>query len=76
MDNVKLVKSITIEIKKYCYENKISFNEFALRCGLTYSTLHNVIAYKNKNIELLTICRICDGMNIDLVTFIKKIAKE
>ncbi len=73
MNKAEIVKKIASEIKKYCTQNSISFNELVLRCELTYSTLHNIISYKTKNIELITLCKICNGMGIDLVTFIEKL---
>ncbi len=68
MDN-NIVKIISIKIKKYCYENNISLNEFSLRCGLTYSTVYHIVKCDTKNITQSTICSISKGMNLKLNEF-------
>lgn len=69
IQDANIVKLISYKIKKYCLHENISINEFSLRCCLTQSTLQNIIHVKTKNIKLLTIIRICDGIGISLKEF-------
>lgn len=72
MCNIKdlnVVKLISVKIRNYCLNENISINEFSLRCCLTQSTVQNIINVNTKNIKLLTIIRICDGIGISLSEF-------
>ena len=69
IEDLNIVKLISIKVMNYCISENISINEFSLRCCLTQSTIQNIINVKNKNIKLLTIIRICDGIGISLSDF-------
>ncbi len=66
---MKLSKAISEKILKICIEKNITPNKLASICCLTQSTVQNLIAGKSKNPKLLTIIRICEGLNIDLKDF-------
>lgn len=61
--------AVIAKIKKLCDERKISINKLAGSCGITQSTLENIVGGHSKNPKLLTIVRICDGLNISLHDF-------
>lgn len=73
MNKYNVVKCIASKVKKYCSINNISIHELSLRSELTYSTLHNIVSYKTKNINLTTIFHLCRGMNIKPQEFFKDI---
>lgn len=66
---MSMTEAISKKIIKFCNENDISINQFALNCALTQSTIQNIIMNKTKNIKLSTICHICYGMNMNLKEF-------
>ena len=66
---VKLSKAISLKIKNICAEKNITPNKLATICCLTQSTVQNLIIGKSKNPKLLTIIRICEGLNMPLKDF-------
>ncbi len=66
---MRLSKAISEKILKICVEKDITPNKLASICCLTQSTVQNLINGKSKNPKLLTIIRICEGLNIDLKDF-------
>jgi len=67
--NVKLSQAISQKILNICDEKNITPNKLASICCLTQSTVQNLIAGKSNNPKLLTIIRICEGLNISLKDF-------
>jgi len=66
---VKLSKAVSVKILSICEEKDISVNRLASICCLTQSTVQNLIAGKSKNPKMLTIIRICEGLEIPLTEF-------
>lgn len=66
---MKLSKAISIKILSICDEKDISVNRLASICCLTQSTVQNLITGKSKNPKMLTIIRICEGLEIPLKDF-------
>ena len=66
---MKINEAISRKLLKICKEKKISVNKSATICCLTQSTVQNLIECNSKNPKLLTIVRICDGLNMSLTEF-------
>lgn len=66
---MKINEAISKKLLKICKEKKISVNKLATICCLTQSTVQNLIECNSKNPKLLTIVRICDGLNMSLTDF-------
>ncbi len=66
---MKLSRAIAIKISKICKEKHITPNKLANICCLTQSTVQNLITEKSNNPKLLTIIRICEGLNIPVKDF-------
>lgn len=66
---MKLSRAISIKMNKLCREKNITPNKLANLCCLTQSTVQNLITGKSNNPKLLTIIRICEGLNISLKDF-------
>ncbi len=66
---MKISDAIVQKILKIIKENDITVNRLANICCLTQSTVDSLINGKSKNPKLLTIVRICDGLNITLDEF-------
>lgn len=62
-------KAISEKLLKICKEKSITPNKLANLCYLTQSTVQNLIICESNNPKLLTIIRICDGLNITLNNF-------
>ncbi len=53
----------------YCDERNISINKLANLSMITQSTLNNIVNGYTKDVKLLTISRICSGLEITLSEF-------
>ena len=62
-------ESISKRIKNICNERNISINKLATMSCLTQSTLQSIIDGSSNNPKLLTIVRICYGLNISISEF-------
>lgn len=69
MTKSRVIKILASKIEGYCDTNNVSLYEFSLRCGLTYSTLSNIVLRKIKDIRLTTVLKICLGMDIQVNEF-------
>lgn len=66
---MKIKDVISKKLLKICSERNISVNKLATMCCLTQSTIQNIIDGNSSNPKVLTIVRICDGLNITLKEF-------
>ena len=64
-----LNEAIGSRILKLCKENNITLNKLGTICGITQSTLNNIIKGGSKNPTTATIKKICDGFGITLSQF-------
>lgn len=62
-------ESISKRIKNICNKRNISINKLATMSCLTQSTLQSIIDGSSNNPKLLTIVRICYGLNISITEF-------
>lgn len=62
-------EAIKIRIMNLCEKNNITVNKLATLCGITQSTLSNIISLRNNSTTVSTIKKICDGLGITLVEF-------
>ena len=65
--NVK--DAVAKRIQNLCAEKNISLNQLAVLSGLTPSTVYSIMDSNRRDISIITIKRICDGINIDLQSF-------
>ena len=66
---MKISEAISEKILCILKEKDITVNKLSNICCLTQSTVDSLVNGKSKNPKLLTIVRICDGLNISLKEF-------
>ncbi len=66
---MKIDEAVSKRLNKICKEHNLSVNALANLCCLTQSTVQNLIKCNSRNPKLLTIVRICDGLEITLQEF-------
>ncbi len=66
---MKVNEAVSTKLINICKERNISINKLATISCLTQSTVENIVNCNSKNPKLLTIVRICDGLNIALKDF-------
>lgn len=58
-----------LRIIELCNQKRITVNKLSTVCGITQSTLNNIICARNKSTTISTIKKICDGIEIDIREF-------
>ena len=63
------VSAIRDRILHLCSERNITINKLATLSALPPSSIKNILYGKSKDPKILTIKRICDGLDITLIDF-------
>lgn len=66
---MNLQQAIKYRVLNLCKENNTTINGLAMLSGISQSTVNSLIDGSSKNPKILTILRICLGLNIDLKDF-------
>lgn len=66
---MNITQSIKARIENLCIERNISLNKMCMICGITQSSINNIINRKQKDVSLLTIVKICNGLGITVNDF-------
>ena len=67
---MKYHEIIIIRINTLCKKRNISYNKLAKMCGMTQSTIDNIIRAVTKNPRIKTLHRIALGLNMTLAEFL------
>lgn len=62
-------EAVRLRIIELCDIKKITVNKLATTCGITQSTLSNIISGRNNSTTISTIKKICDGLEISIEDF-------
>ena len=64
------IKEAVVErIKELCSERDITINSLANLAGITPSTVYSTLNPNRKDIGIVTIKKLCDGLDIDIKEF-------
>ena len=69
MDNNNVGKAVKERIIDLCNSRGITINRLSIICGITQSTLNNIVSGRNNSTTIATIKKICDGLDISLKEF-------
>ena len=58
-----------LRIIQLCNQKGITINKLSTICGITQSTLNNIVSGRNKSATVSTIKKICDGIEISIIEF-------
>ncbi len=58
-----------LRIVELCQSNGITLNKLATICGITQSTLNNIISGRNNSTTISTVKKVCDGLDISVRDF-------
>ena len=61
--------AVRLRILELCQQNHITLNKLSTICGITQSTLNNIISGRNTTTTVSTIQKICDGLEITILDF-------
>ena len=61
--------AVRLRIMELCNNNNITLNRLSTICGITQSTLNNIISGRNTSTTVSTVKKICDGLEISILEF-------
>ncbi len=62
-------KAVSFRILELCRQYDITLNKLSTICGITQSTLNNIVSGRNNSTTISTIKKICDGLEITILDF-------
>lgn len=66
---MRVNEAVKLRILDLCQQNNITLNKLSTICGITQSTLNNIISGRNTTTTVSTIQKICDGLEITILDF-------
>ena len=66
---MRIGEAAKLRILELCKERRITVNRLSTICGITQSTLNNIVSGRNQSITLSTLQKICDGLDISILDF-------
>ena len=61
--------AVRMRILQLCQEHSLTVNSLSSKCGVTQSTLSNIVSGRNNSATVSTLQKICDGLDMDLADF-------
>ncbi len=61
--------TVVLRFQTLCRERGIKLNELATLAGITPSTVYSMMDARRRDISIVTIKKLCDGLGITLGTF-------
>ena len=68
-DIMNISEATRLRILELCRERGITVNKLSTICGLTQSTLNNLMHRQNSSPTVSTVKKICDGLEITMKDF-------
>ena len=62
-------EAVRQRIIQLCQERDISINKLSSICGVTQSTVNNIVSGRNNSATVSTIKKLCDGLGITIDEF-------
>ena len=62
-------EAVSARIVELCWQNDMTINGLATVSAVPPSTLKNIVSGVSKNPGIVTIKKLCDGLNISLIEF-------
>ena len=66
---MKISEAVKLRILELCHLHNITLNKLSTICGITQSTLNNIVSGRNSTTTVSTIKKICDGLEITILDF-------
>ena len=66
---MRVGEAVRFRILELCQEHNITLNKLSTICGITQSTLNNIVSGRNSTTTVSTIQKICDGLEITILDF-------
>ena len=61
--------AVALRIQNLCAQRKMTINELANISGITPSTLYSLLDCRRRDVSIVTVKKICDGLEMPLEEF-------
>ena len=61
--------AVTARFASICRQRGIKYNELAFQAGVTPSTVYSMMDARRRDVSIVTIKMLCDGLDISLAEF-------
>ncbi len=62
-------EAIVLKFKMLCKDRGIALNQLATMSGVTPSTVYSMVDESRKDLSVITVKKLCDGLDISIVDF-------
>lgn len=66
---MQIKEAIMLRFQELCKQNNMKYNELATRSGITPSTVYSMIYNRRKDLSVITVKKLCDGLEISIAEF-------
>lgn len=66
---MNISEAVANRILDLCHQKNITVNKLSTLSGVTQSTVNDIVNHKAKNIGIVTIKKLCDGLDITIIEF-------
>lgn len=66
---MRIKEAIVKRFQQLCRERNIKYNELATMSGVTPSTVYSMMDESRKDISVITVKKLCDGLDISIPEF-------
>lgn len=62
-------EAVRERILQLCQQRDITVNKLSTMCGVTQSTINNIVSKRNNSTTVATVKKLCDGLGITIEEF-------
>ena len=66
---MRIKEAVVDRFQGLCLERGIKFNELATSSGVTPSTVYSMMDSRRKDVSVVTVKKLCDGLDISIPEF-------
>ena len=66
---MRMKEAVVERFRELCLERGIKFNELATSSGVTPSTVYSMMDHRRKDVSVVTVKKLCDGLGISIPQF-------
>lgn len=66
---MNISEAVAERILELCRQNNITVNKLSTISAVTQSTVNDIVNHRAKNIGIVTIKKLCDGLDISITDF-------
>lgn len=66
---MQIKEAIVLRIQNICNNRNMKYNELATRSGVTPSTVYSMMDSRRKDLSVITLKKLCDGLDITISEF-------